>query len=120
MTLNYNTASFSGSKFAKSIMIEHLLTETEKSARLTFNAVFLNFLGNVKAENYKEFVEDLLNAYQTIGCNMSLKFHPLHSHLDFFPLNLGAMSKEHGEKGPPGYFHHGENICRKVVVEHVS
>jgi len=40
---------------------EHLLTETEKSARLMFIAVCLNFLGNVKAKNYKELVEDKLN-----------------------------------------------------------
>ena len=28
---------------------------------------------------------------------MSLKLHYLHSHLDFFPENLGADSEEHGE-----------------------
>jgi hypothetical protein len=58
-------------------------------------AVCLKFLGNVKVENYKEFVEDLLSVYQSIGCNMSLKVHFLHSHLDFFPPNL---SDEHGER----------------------
>jgi hypothetical protein len=68
--------------------------ETEKSAWLTFKAVCLNFLGNVKAENY----EDLLNAYQTVGCNKSLKIHFLLSHLDIFPPNLGAVSDEHGER----------------------
>jgi len=35
----------------------------------------LNFLGNIKAENYKEPTEDLLNAYQIMGCNISLKIH---------------------------------------------
>jgi len=59
--------------------------------------VCLNFLGNIKAKNYGELVEDKLNAYQTMGCNMSLKIHFLHSHWDFFPLNLGAMSDEHAE-----------------------
>jgi hypothetical protein len=29
---------------------------------------------------------------------MSLKIHFLHSHLDFFPDNLGAVSDEHGEQ----------------------
>ncbi|UYV71828.1 SETMAR [Cordylochernes scorpioides] len=29
---------------------------------------------------------------------MSLKIHFLHSHLDFFPDNLGAVSDEHGER----------------------
>ena len=28
---------------------------------------------------------------------MSLKIHFLHSHLDFFPENFGAVSDEHGE-----------------------
>ena len=29
---------------------------------------------------------------------MSLKIHFLHSHLHFFPKNLGAVSDEHGER----------------------
>ncbi|GFG34989.1 hypothetical protein Cfor_01094 [Coptotermes formosanus] len=75
----------------------HLLTETEKSVWFTFKAVCINFFGNVKAENYKEFVGDLLNAYRTMVYNMSLKIHFSHSHLDFFPPNLGAASDEHEE-----------------------
>jgi hypothetical protein len=35
----------------KDDLFVHLLTETEKSAWLTFKAVCLNFLGHVKAEN---------------------------------------------------------------------
>ena len=31
-------------------------------------------------------------------CKMSLKIHFLHSHLDFFPDNLGAVSDEQGER----------------------
>ena len=33
-----------------------------------------------------------------MGCRMSLKIHFLHSHLYFFPPNLGAVSDEHGER----------------------
>ncbi len=29
---------------------------------------------------------------------MSLKLHFLHSHLDFFPENVGAICVEHGER----------------------
>jgi hypothetical protein len=73
---------------------EHLLMETEKSAWLTFEVVFLNFLGNVQAENYKE-----LNAYQTVRCNMSLTVHfLLYFHLGLFPPNLGTVCNEHGER----------------------
>ena len=36
-----------------------------------------------------------------MGCNMSLKIPFLNSHLDFFPLNLGIVSNEHGERFHP-------------------
>ncbi|UYV60131.1 Dscam [Cordylochernes scorpioides] len=51
---------------------------------------------SVKVENYRDIVNDLLLSYKALGCNMSLKIHFLHSHLDFFPDNLGAVSDEHG------------------------
>jgi hypothetical protein len=37
----------------KNYLSVHLLTETEKSAWLTFKTVCLNFRGNVTVENYK-------------------------------------------------------------------
>jgi len=33
-----------------------------------------------------------------MGCKMSLKIRFLHSHLDFFPDNFGAVSDEQGER----------------------
>ena len=60
--------------------------------------VCTNFLGNKKAENYRDLVQNLLTAYRKRNCNMSLKIHFLHSHLDFFPPNLGAVSDEHGKR----------------------
>ncbi|GBM00523.1 hypothetical protein AVEN_77698-1 [Araneus ventricosus] len=39
-----------------------------------------------------------LKGYKTMGCNMSLKIRSLHSHLEFFPKNLGSASTEHGER----------------------
>jgi hypothetical protein len=35
----------------------------------------VNFLGNIKTENYRELTEDLLNAYRIMGCSISLKIH---------------------------------------------
>ena len=57
-----------------------------------------NFLSNTKSPNYKELVKNLLCAFQKLGFNMSVKIHFLHSHLDYFPENLGAMSEEQGER----------------------
>lgn len=75
-----------------------LLHGKEKTAWIAFISVTSNFLGNNKAANYKEVVENLIQAYKNLGCNMSLKIHFLHSHLNFFPSNCGAVSDEHGER----------------------
>jgi len=104
----------------KSDLSEHPLIEMQKSAWLTLKEVCLNFFGNVKAENYKQLDEDLLNLHQAMGCNMSLK-------IKFFTFPLGCLLSEPGrcERGtwgkvPPGYFQHGEKKSRKVATEHVS
>jgi hypothetical protein len=55
-------------------------------------------LGNRRAHNYEELVNNLLQSYQKLGRNMSLKIHFLHSHLNFLPENFGAVSDEHGER----------------------
>lgn len=60
--------------------------------------VFENFLGNKKSEKYVEIVTNMLTAFEKMKCNMSLKIHFLHSHLIFFPENLGAVSDKHGER----------------------
>ena len=79
-------------------MFNNLLKGDEKKAWDTFCLVSNNFLGNIRAENYKELIEDMLTLYHKLGCNMSLKIHMLHSHLDFFPKNCGMVSDEHGER----------------------
>ena len=55
-------------------------------------------LGNHKSRGYKEGVQNLLRSYQKLGCRMSLKIHFLHSHLQFFPENLGMVSDIQGER----------------------
>lgn len=78
-----------------------LKKRTELRAWNAFRAVCKDFLGNRKAPDYKETVEELLRSYKALGCRMSVKVHFLHSHLDFFSENLGDVSDEHGER-----FHH--------------
>ncbi|UYV61228.1 hypothetical protein LAZ67_1003968 [Cordylochernes scorpioides] len=77
---------------------QNSLNEVEAEAWNSFRNVCKNFLGSVKVENYRDIVNDLLLSYKALGCNMSLKIHFLHSHLDFFPDNLGVVSDEHGER----------------------
>ena len=77
---------------------EEMLVGPEKVAWRAFKDVVENFLGNHRARNYSQLVKKLLSAYKAMKCNMSLKIHFLHSHLDFFPANLGAVSDEQGER----------------------
>ncbi|UYV81377.1 hypothetical protein LAZ67_20000992 [Cordylochernes scorpioides] len=77
---------------------QNSLNEVEAAAWNSFRNICKNFLGSVKAENYRDIVNDLLLSYKALGCNMCLKIHFLHSHLNFFPDNLGAVSDEHGER----------------------
>jgi len=74
------------------------LNETEGTERLPFKRICKDFLGNHKASNYQDVVQDLLTSYKAMGYNMSLKIHFLESSLDFFPENLGEVSDEHGER----------------------
>jgi len=85
-------------KLLKDERFDEILDNTAKIAWLAFKSVVSNFLGNHKSSNYVQVVNNLLQCYKEMGCNMSLKIHFLHSHLDFFPANLGDVSDEHGER----------------------
>ncbi|KAJ4431207.1 hypothetical protein ANN_19804 [Periplaneta americana] len=74
------------------------LTPNELAAWESFKSVVNGFLGKKKEENSDELVRSLLQNYKNLGCRMSLKIHFLHSHLNFFPKNLGAVSDEQGER----------------------
>jgi len=76
---------------------EKLLQGDEKAAWNSFKFAVKGFLGNRRAQNYEELVNKLLQSYQKLGCNMSLKIHFFQLHLDFFPENCGAVSDEHQE-----------------------
>ena len=74
------------------------LNPKELAAWRSFKAVTDKFLGNERADNYEEIVQQLLESFRELGSRMSLKIHFLHQHLNFFPDNLGAVSDEHGER----------------------
>ena len=85
-----------------------MMSTKEKKVWTEFRNTCTNFLGNYRARNYKSIVNRLIKACETLGCNMSLKMHFLHSHLDFFPENLGDVSDEHGER-----FHQDVSVMEK-------
>ncbi|KAI6648689.1 hypothetical protein LOD99_7915 [Oopsacas minuta] len=65
------------------------MTNLESSARCAFVLVVNNFLGNNKANNYIDLVNDMLYKLKYLDVNMSIKVHYLFSHLDRFPETLG-------------------------------
>jgi len=82
---------FIGPQIRDIIKDEHfdkLFQGDEKADWDSFKSVVKVFLGNRKAQNYEELVNNLFQNYQKLGCNMSLKIHFLHSILDFFPTEL--------------------------------
>ena len=85
-------------ELVKDSHFDELLDDVELRTWTALKAVIENFLGNSIALNYVELVQTLLDAFHHMKCNMSLKVHFLHSHLDFFPPNLGDVSDEHGER----------------------
>lgn len=92
---------FDGPPIKKVLQNKHfamLLNNKEFDAWMAFKEVVNGFLGNNCAVNYKDIIDTMLRAYQRLGCNMSLKVHLLHSHLDKFPDNCGDYLDEHGER----------------------
>ena len=75
-----------------------MLSKVERTAWTCFVSVVNGFLGNHKAENYRELVDGLVDAYQKMGCRMSLIVYVLHAHLDEFKDNMGDYSEEQGER----------------------
>ena len=84
------------------------MTVVRARAWKAFSKVVHNFLGNKRADNYIELVEELLLSLQDHGCRMRIKVHYLHSHLSEFPANLGDVSEELGER-----FHQDFKVMEK-------
>jgi hypothetical protein len=89
---------------------DKLFQGDEKAAWDRFKFVVKGFLGNRRAQNYEKLVNNLLHSYQKLDCNVSLKIHFPHSHLDFFSENFGAVSGKHGER-----FHQDISQCIRDI-----
>jgi len=69
------------------------LNETERNAWLSFERICKDFIGNHKAANCQDVVQDLLTSHKAVGCNMSLKINFLESQLHFFPQIISSNSQ---------------------------
>ena len=99
--LSSKRASFVGPQIRevlKDTDFEELLNLKELRAWEVFKSVCSGFLDNTRVPDYQACIEKLLKSYEVLECRMSLKIHFLHSHVNFFPPNLGAVSDEHEER----------------------
>lgn len=60
--------------------------------------VITDVLGRNRHENFREYVDNLMEAFSNAKVNMSLKVHLMHSHLDWFERQLSTESDEQGER----------------------
>lgn len=67
-----------------------------------FGLVVDNILGSANSTCKEDLIDFLLTSYQRFNCNMSLKVHMFHRHLDLFcsenAKNMGDMTEESGER----------------------
>ena len=70
------------------------MNDIELAAWVAFKNVCAGFLGKHKDINCVQLIGRLLETYQTMGCNMSLKLHFLMSHLELFPEKPGRGEGE--------------------------
>jgi len=67
---------------------DKLLQGDEKAAWDSFKFLVKGFLGNRRAQNYEELVNNLLQSYQNLGCNISEKNTLPSLAFGFFPREM--------------------------------
>lgn len=54
--------------------------------------------GNYNDPDFKNIVENILVNLNALGCSVKLKLHFLNSYISYFPVNLGTVNEEQGER----------------------
>ncbi|KAF2360564.1 hypothetical protein FHG87_008680 [Trinorchestia longiramus] len=97
---------------------KEFLTRKELRTWEAFKSVYHGFLGNTRVPDYQDCIEKLLQFSEDMGYPISLKIHFLHSHLNIFPPNLGAMSKDHRERFHQDITKMESNYQKEVQPQH--
>lgn len=70
-------------KLSKMVSMKAFLTVVEKETWLSFKHVDHNYLRNNKTTSYTK-LQNMVNHFKKLNCQLSLKLCFLHSHRDFF------------------------------------
>ncbi|KRZ39256.1 hypothetical protein T4C_9059, partial [Trichinella pseudospiralis] len=65
-------------------MFPSTMAQVEEEAWVAFTNVVSGFLGKKKDPEYGRLVNDMLENFEKLGCNLNLKLYFLHLHLFFF------------------------------------
>jgi hypothetical protein len=87
---------------------------------LSFKRISNGLLGNHKAADYQNVLQDILISYKAMGCNVSLKSHFMELSLNFFLRNLGEVSDEHLCQISPRTYGYGKAVARYVNLKYVG
>jgi hypothetical protein len=77
---------------------ESTVNATENAAWQVFIYVITTFIDNKKNRNCTRIVNEMLDAFKDLCCNMSLNIYFLKSDLHNFPENLESLSAEQGKR----------------------
>ena len=85
-------------RLTRSELFEDALNATEQKAWKNVKDLIKNVLGNSRASNWKEIVQNTICSFKPLEVRMSLKVHFLHCHADKFAEQTPLESDEHGER----------------------
>jgi len=95
--------------------LDKLLQGDENAVWDSFKFVVEGFLGNRRAQNYEELVSNILQSYQKLGCNMSLKYTSS-TRIWIFPRDLWFSEWWTRRTFPSRHFLNGEEISREMEL----
>lgn len=75
-----------------------ILTVEENYAFDSLKSVCKGFLGNKRDINHTDLIRKMMESFEKLGINITIKMHSLICHLDIFKESCGAYSDEQGER----------------------
>ena len=97
----------------KDEFFDKLLQGNEKATWDSFKFVVKVFLGNRRAQNYVELVNNFLQSYQKLGCKYTSFIA-----LEFFSTELWCSEWWTWRTFPSRHFFNGEEISREMELWH--
>lgn len=82
----------------KGWLFQTKLEDIERSAWQFVKEVMKISHGNYNDPDFKNIVENMLVNLNALGCSVKLKLHFLNSYISYFPVNLGTVNEEQGER----------------------